>query len=289
MSESLPERWAERLAITARALPYPPTPDIAAVVTQRLALGRMRRATRYWQAALVASILIVLGLLAVPSVRATVIEVLRIGAVRIFLVPPTPTATPTSAPTPTGTLLPAAIGTLGPTTTPSPTPTPLLSVLDLAGQTTLADARAKANFTVVLPTYPSDLGDPQAVFVQDLGAPAVILAWVDPRDPARVRMSLHEIGPGSWVLEKMGFSKQGFSKEGLANSGLMVIDFATVNGQTAVWVQGPHILVARNGQFEQTRLVSGNTLIWVDDHGVTYRLETDQTLAEAVKIAESLK
>ncbi len=286
MNEPTVDRWAENLTATARALPYPPTPNLAALAAPRLAQPPARLAARPWQVALIVSVLLVLAaLLAVPPVRAALLDVLRIGAVRIFLVPPTPT--PTLVPVPTSTGTPAPVAT--PRPEPSSTPTPLASVLDLAGQTTLADARSRATFPVALPAYPSDLGQPERVFVQDMGAPVVVLAWLDPHDPSRVRLSLHEIGPGSWALGKMGFSKVGFTKEGLANAGLALIDLATVNGQTAVWVQGPHLLIAGDGQIEPKRLVTGNTLIWVDNNGVTYRLETELALSEAVKIAESLR
>jgi hypothetical protein len=36
-------------------------------------------------------------------------------------------------------------------------------------------------------------------------------------------------------------------------------------------------------------LVTGHALVWVDQDGVTYRLETDQPLPAAVRIAESLR
>jgi hypothetical protein len=38
---------------------------------------------------------------------------------------------------------------------------------------------------------------------------------------------------------------------------------------------------------DQRRLVSGHVLIWEED-GLTYRLETDLSMEEAVAIAESL-
>ncbi len=267
------ERFGQRVRAVAGGFPYPPMPVIRPVRSSRPDRSRTQLA---WGAGIALSL--VLALLAVPQVRAALIEFIQIGAVRLNLIAPTPTLIP---PTPTG--------ALAPTVVPSPTPTPLASVLDLSGETTLADARQRANFTVRLPAYPADLGEPDHVFVQEQGASMVVLVWLDPDDPTHVRMSLHQIPRESWALDKMGFSKTGITKEGLANAGLAIIQFAAINGQTAAWVEGPHLLIARNGDLEQKRLVTGNTLIWLAENGVTYRLETELALDEAVKIAESLQ
>lgn len=61
-----------------------------------------------------------------------------------------------------------------------------------------------------------------------------------------------------------------------------------VDGHLAYWGGGPYPLRLYNGNLEFTRLIEGHVLIWaVDD--VTYRLETDSTLQEAIKVAESLQ
>ncbi|MFN8428149.1 MAG: hypothetical protein U0X87_18070 [Anaerolineales bacterium] len=61
-----------------------------------------------------------------------------------------------------------------------------------------------------------------------------------------------------------------------------------VNGQRAYWGEGPYPLRMYNGDLEFTRLIEGHVLIWAVDN-VTYRLETDSTLQEAIKVAESLR
>src|SRR6185503_9471421 len=93
---------------------------------------------------LAAIVLALAVLLAIPSTRASLLEFLQIGSVRIFFV-----ATETPSPVPTAT----------PRPTRTPAPTPLLSVLDVAGQTTFAQAEARAPLTLRLPTYPPDLGE----------------------------------------------------------------------------------------------------------------------------------
>ena len=66
----------------------------------------------------------------------------------------------------------------------------------------------------------------------------------------------------------------------------------TVDGERALWVRGPHLLQFRekngNVDYDTRRLVNGNVLIWQEDT-LTYRLETDLPLEEAVRVAESLR
>lgn len=254
-----------RLRTAAANFTYPPTPNVAASARRRLATrkGRPSRFVRRrlaWAALVVAAILV--GLLSVPQVRAGIIEFLQIGAIRIFLVPPTATPVP---PTPTGTPLP--------TVTPRPTPTPISSLLNLAGETTLEDAQARADFTIRLPTHPADLGPPDRVYLQDLDGDLVVLVWLDSDQPEEVRLSLHMIEDGSFAGTK---------------AEPQVIQETTVGGKRAFWAEGPYILRLTNGDMDFRRLIEGHVLIWVEGD-VTYRLETDLPLEEAVKIAESLK
>jgi hypothetical protein len=266
-----------RLRQVADTFSYPPSPDIASAVRWRLEHAPTRPAQfrRYLAWGVVIALVILAGLMAVPQVRAAVFEILRIGAVRIVPVAPTPLVTPavpTSAP---ASVAPIPTPLNKTQATPSPSPTPLSSVLDLAGETTLAEARAKVSFPIRLPAYPADLGAPDHVFLQDLGGPMVVLVWMDGTQPGRVRMSLHELGPGTFA-EKVQPP---------------VIEATTINGQPAVWTEGPYLLqFLRGGQvvYETQRLVEGHTLVWTQGQ-VTYRLESDLTLTEAARIAAALK
>jgi hypothetical protein len=208
---------------------------------------------RWW---LPLAAMVLLTLLLVPPARADLQSLIRIGAVRIGLAQP-PHATPR------------------PGSAVTPTPTPLASPLDLAGATTLQQARAQAGFLLQLPVYPPDLGQPQHVFLQNLNGPMVALVWVDAAQPSHVRLALFEMSNGLYVYK----------------SGAEVVAETTVHGQPALWTQGPYIVqVLVNGQVidDTRRLVTGHVLIWTDN-GITYRLETDQPLDEAVRIAESLR
>jgi hypothetical protein len=118
-----------------------------------------------------------------------------------------------------------------------------------------------------LPVYPADLGAPDQIFLQENNL-MVILAWTDPADPRQARLSLHEIGPGSVLVGK--FEPR-------------VILETQVNGGYAVWVEGPYLVRLTSGSIEFRRTVEGNTLIW-EEQGITYRLETDLTLEEAVSL-----
>lgn len=259
----------------ARAFDYPPAPDLVAGVRARLEAGRVRPARRPRLAwALVALVLALAALLAVPQVRAAIADLLQIGGIRIYLTAPTATPVPpTGTPAATGArqspVAPAQAGAR--TATPRPSPTALASVLDLAGETTLDEARREADFTVGLPSYPPDLGEPDRVFVQHFGGPLVVLAWTAAGQPERVILSLHEFGPGTYA-EK--FEPQ-------------VVQETTVNGVSALWTEGAHLFALQSGEMGPRELVHGHTLIW-QRGDVTYRLETDADLAEAVRVAASV-
>lgn len=250
------ERFEAQVRALARALPYPSTPDIA---RQRHAPAptRARLSPRFGWAILV--LMIVVSLLAVPQVRAAIIEFFQIGGVRIYLAP-----TPTAKPKP-------ASGTSSSTATPPPTPTLLPSLLDLAGETTFDNAVAEADFALRLPPA---YGAPDRVFLQNFNSHGqlVILVWLDEADPHRIRLSLHELMCGMCIEKNEP----------------KLIETTTVNGQVALWVEGPYLVRLTNSDMDFRRLVEGHVLVW-EVGGVTYRLETDLPLDEAVAIAESLK
>ncbi|MGH2581295.1 MAG: hypothetical protein ACRDFQ_00170, partial [Anaerolineales bacterium] len=170
-----------RLAVAAGVMVYPRTPDLAAAFLRRETLARPRR-NLAWAIAIL--LVAVASLLAVPEVRARLAEFLQIGAVRVLLPQPTETVR-TGAPTATASRVPTEI---------------ITSVLELDGETTLENARASVDFPIELPTYPSDLGPPDHVFLQSLlNGSYVVLAWVD--DFGDVEVALYVIGEGV-TLEK---------------------------------------------------------------------------------------
>jgi hypothetical protein len=227
----------------ARRFTYPPAPDLAVRLAGALpAFSEPHTAVRRRLAwALVVILVAVAGLALVEPVRAWVVEVLRLGAVRIISPAPPPARTP----------LPVHLG--------------------WGGQTELVQAAAELPFAVHLPTLPADLGLPDAAYVQDLNGPALLLVWMDPAQPRRVRLTLHALSS-----EAMAYKMDP-----------PLVEETVVNGQPALWTNGPYIVALRSGDWVSERLVAGHVLIWTEN-GVTYRLESDLPLAEAVAIAESL-
>ena len=260
MSDMTPGAWEATVRRMAAELPYPPTPNVAVVVAARLRRPpvRARQMPRLaWALAVLAVALA--ALLSVPQVRAAVVDILRVGVVTIFLAPPS--ATPATLPTPTA---------LATATGRPPAPNPLVR---LAGEVTLEEARASSDLPIPLPGRPADLGPPDHVYLQDQNGPVVMLVWLEPDDPNQVRLSLHILAANTWGVGKF---------EPVA------VEETQVNGHRAVWTVGPYMMQVTNAQGPvEVRLIEGHVLIWADGD-VTYRLETNLTLVEAVQIAESL-
>lgn len=161
--------WEMRVENSAKAFPYPQTPDIAAGLRARQRVGLRRLA----QVAAVV-LLAFAALLAVPEIRAQVIALFRIGAVEVVVT----TATP-----------PAHFGN-------SDLPE---SVLDFPGVTTLEDAEAHAGYAVMLP---SALGAPDRVYLVQAYRPIVVLAWLDAN--GAVDYSLHLLPSGTYSIKMTG-------------------------------------------------------------------------------------
>jgi hypothetical protein len=263
----------EHLKEAAQKFRYPHTPDVARAVMKRLE-SRSRPKARLRSAWVVMGLLVLIlaVLFAVPSVRAEIIRFFQVGVVRIF--PPTPTLTAEPS-TPALPLTATPITATPDLITPNPgvnMPFYTVTTEGLAGETSLSEAQAKLPFLILLPAYPADLGEPERVFLQEDGG-MILMLWTDPADSESVRLSLHEIAPGKVVMIKYGPH---------------VILETQVNGVRAVWVQGPYLVQLTNGKYDYRRMVEGNTLIW-EQEGITYRLESDLSLEETIRIAESIE
>ena len=263
----------------AAGMQYPRTPDIAGAVTARLrpvTRPRFRLASKAAAWSLTIVLVLCSSLMLIPPARAAIIEFIQIGIVRIFPGAGGQTPEPTRTPTPIAgapvTETPLAIAPR--TATPAPPASDLPGTLSqIAGRTSLASAQARVKYSILLPAYPANLGDPDYVFVQEAEGAMTILVWLDPQQPDEVWMSLHFIPAGSWAIDK---------------AHPQLIEETSVNGQRAIWVVGPYPLRLYNGDLEFTRLIDGHVLIWTDGD-ITYRLETNLSLEEAVKVAESLQ
>lgn len=265
------EHW---LQDKAQSFEYPPTPDVARSIDWDTIQPLLRRKTRLRRPLLAGAIALVLiaiiGLLAVPQVRAQVLEFLQLGRIRIFIGEPTHTSTATvgSPETPSLTEIPSGISE-----TPAETPISAPRFLEnLSGETSLSQAKSAVDYPVRLPTYPTDLGEPDFVYLQNIGGPVVVLVWLQPGERDSVRLSLLELGPGA-LGEKTPPE---------------VIQETELNGKKALWTEGAHLLNFKNGIQMVQFVAQGNILIW-ESEGITYRMESKLTLEDAIKIAESLK
>ena len=90
----------------------------------------------------------------------------------------------------------------------------------------------------------------------------------------------------SVLLVELSGDQFGFAKK-YANSG---VEPATVRGEFALWIRGPHVLtyvLGPENRLVQVARYSGNALVWERD-GITYRLEGEPSLAGAVRDAERI-
>ena len=275
MNESQQKLFENQLLSIAKGLDYPRTPDVAGSGMKRLRPfpsptgrggrggGRPRFMSRPLAWSLTIALILCSSLMLIPSARAAIIEFIQVGVVRIFRAEPTPVIPPNEE-----------IPSFPITATPYATGEPLIPILEnLMGEMTLQEAQQTAGYPLLLPSYPADLGQPDRIFVQDADGAMTILVWIDPQQPDEALMSLHFIPAGSWAVKKISPT---------------LIQETTVNGQYAMWTIGPYPLRLSNGDLDLIRLIDGHVLIWAEG-SMTYRLETDLSLEEALKIAESLE
>ncbi len=264
-SEKELEQLENALIRAGKSITYPATPPLAARVRAGLQVAPRRALSLpRWAVVIATAIIVAIGLLiAFPAARDVLAQILGLRTVRIIFVTPTPTPTITATPNPSVT--PAA------TPLPTLTPTPRAQCCE----TTLADARARTQFKILLP--PSE--SPTRVYLQNLpnfgNAQQIILVVGDPSAP---RFTLYEAT--NFLYGKMV-------------SGGTIIEETQVKGQRALWLSGaPHLLVYLDAksqpQFEGERTVSANTLAW-EIGDVTYRIETTTSKEEAIRFAESLQ
>jgi hypothetical protein len=297
MNEPTMQHWEQIIQETAATLAYPPTPDIAEQVRERLftqqkvgsrhsALGSrqssVNRLRLVWVVALVLALLVG-SLLFVPELRAALLRVLQIGPIRVFVdeTLPEPTALPTATAVASPTAEPLDAAMTRPSTatadlslTPT-TPPHSLALAQLGEPVTFAEAEERVTFPIILPGYPDELGGPDAAYLHTSGnATAVTLVWFRPEQPEQVWFSLTQI-----PLSEFEFALKWARAEDVREFFL--------NGQRAIWIEGPHRIRLVNPEIASTIRMASNVLIWTAGD-MTYRIEGDLALDEAIGIAESL-
>ncbi len=259
-----------RIRSIARQMNYPRTPDVAGRVLSRFdTVTTPRFISRRLAWSLTLIVILFSSLMLIPPARAAILEFIQIGIVRIF--PRATEAPPIETPQ---TAMPESFAPV--TATPYLRSSTLLIDLGrLAGERTLSAARSlvASDYSIPLPAYPPELGEPDHVFVQEADGAMTILVWLDPNDSEKVLLSLHIIPAGSWAIHK---------------SEPVTVQVTFVNGQRAVWAVGPYPLRYSNGDLDFTRLIDGYVLIWTEGD-ITYRIETSLPVNEAIKVAESLQ
>ncbi|WP_433260237.1 hypothetical protein ACQPWR_16790 [Micromonospora vinacea] len=157
----------------------------------------------------------------------------------------------------------------------SPAPTlPAGTASPLPGQRTVAldEAQRAVRFPI---RVPAKLGPAEQVLV------------ADPDATGRYRVATLLYDGGALRVDAFdGHLDLAFHKE-VSPPGA---NWVQVNGDFAIWVDGPHALsyVDRAGEIRrETARLAGSTLIW-QDNDVSYRVEGTLSKAEAIEIARSL-
>jgi hypothetical protein len=241
--------------------PYPPTPNLASRVRLRIIAqpAAQPRRLALWRdprrlALVAAALLVILGaaVVANPETRDAIAHFFHVRGVIVNReASPLPSFSP-------------------------------VTPLDLGRRTTMTDAQSKVNFKVAVP---AELGEPDAVYVvTDVPGGEVALAYT-PRPGITL---VKETGLGVLVSEFRGDLNPGFLMKGLDQG--TTAEEVSVQGDPGWWISGqPHMLyveVQGQGQSVPLRLAA-NTLIW-EHAGVTYRIESGLSKADAFRIAAGL-
>lgn len=157
----------------------------------------------------------------------------------------------------------------GPTTQPT---APVLATNSFARPSSLAEALGVVDFPLRLPTMDGQRLDPEAVYLQgeESGLPVVIAVYND------AGLDLYQT--------RLGTFGKGNGEDGFVET--------SFDGHSALWIEaGGHIAQFYDAQgrlvIESRRSVDWGTLLWAED-GITYRLETDLSMEDAITVAQSL-
>jgi hypothetical protein len=259
LSDSDIKRELERLGSD---LKYPPTPDLAMRMRQRLEeeqadrfqhrsmAGKLRRGV-----ALAAVAILLLSIIVgfSPNVRSAVADWLGLGGIVIIRDDSVP-----------GGMAPVGAG------------------LNLGERTTLERAQEYmgSGYQILVPTL-SELGEPDAIY---LGADPYrdVVTLVYEAGPILPPLS-SETGTGLLLSEVPGDIESTYFLKGIPSA--TQLEEITVNGRRGYWISGKlHLLDPIGGE----ERLAGNTLLWEQD-GWTLRLESSLGREEAQRIAESVR
>ena len=232
---------------------YPATPDLVAGVRHKLAAPQkpQRQLAPHRLAWAVAVLLALIAVsLTVPQVRAAVLRIFKIGAITVF-VPEVVEETAVPPTKPPATLAQSVL-------------------LNPAGETTLSQLQPQTDMPLHIP---AGWRLPDRVYRQTNDWPEVVIfVWLAPGSEEKAQLSLYQINAADFAYKQA--------------QGLQEI---TIQGQPALWLEGGHWLQLQDGSVQSWLFVEGSVLVWRSEaDGITFRLETGLSLAEAKAIAESL-
>jgi hypothetical protein len=235
-----------------RGLEFPPTPDLAARVRDRIAAERAPRrrvilfpARRALVVALAVLAVSVGALMAVPGTRAAILELFGLRGVTIERVDTLPTVPKQTA------------------------------LDDLGARVSLDEARELADFEVVVPER---LGEPDEVYFLDF-PPGGMVSFVygSAAEPRALFTQFRA------TVDEVFFKKVEAGTE---------IEDVRIGEQFGFYLSGnPHVFgyLDEGGQFrEETVRLVGNVLLW-ERGELTLRLEGDISRDEALRIARSVR
>jgi hypothetical protein len=247
----------------AIALDLPASAGIAERVRTRIEVERPRRAVApWWRPPIRRSVVLALAALLIAAAAVGAAIGYGLPGLRILFGPvPSPAA---PAPSPSG-----APGVPG-------------ALLGLGTPLTLDEASDLVDFDVLLPPDPA-IGPPDAVY---LAGQRLALVWGP--DPALPGTAVADVG--LLLIEINATVVEGMIRK-IVDSGTPV-EAIEVDGAPGYWISGDShelLFVRPDGEvIPDSRRLANNTLVWTRD-GVTYRLEADLGLQQALELAASLR
>jgi hypothetical protein len=271
MSETSFDRYADlerALSDLAPQVAFPPTPDLAGTIRAHIAAHpEPARSGWRWPALLqprrvaiaLLGLLVVFGAVLVfsPGLRTSIAKRLGVHGIEIIFVEETPT----------------------------PQATPVGATLLLGEPMTLTEAQSRIDYVIQIPTA---LGAPDEVYLRQLtSGPMVSLLYRPRSDLPEAR----ETGVGALLMQFPAESDTGDIAKRVS-LGMGYVTEVDINGHPGYWVTGQTELVIDQdpsaGWQEIAGRPSADVLIWEQD-GMTYRFEADVSMADAIRIAESLQ
>jgi hypothetical protein len=232
-----------------RSIDFPPTPDLAARVRERIAAEQPPRrsflpARRTLVIALAVAAVAIGALMAVPGTRAAILEFFGIRGVAIEQVETLPTV-------------------------------PKTADLNLGEPVTLDGARELADFDVVVPEA---LGDPDEVYFSDFPPGGMVSFVYGSSEEPRALFTQFQATVRDTFLKKMEVTTE-----------VEFVDVDRQPGAFLSGAPHVFGYIDADGQFrEETLRLVGNVLLW-ERAPLTLRLEADIPLDEALRIARSVR